>query len=134
MTVLAHGIDIVDVERIARVLQAHEGRFLERCFTPDERAYAMGRHEPAVHLAARFALKEAVTKAIGTGVGQGVSWLDVELVRTPSGAPEVRLTGKAADIAQAMGITAWHVSVSHTRELASASAIGVADDQPRAMG
>jgi holo-[acyl-carrier protein] synthase len=124
---LAHGIDIVEVPRIARMLEEHGERFLDRCFTAAERAYCLAGKRRDEHLAARFAAKEAVLKALGTGWKDGIAWTDVEIVRDQSGAPSVRLHGAAARSAAELGIGAWSVSLSHTGAYAVASAIGVAD-------
>ena len=126
MTAIAHGIDLVENARIAAMLDRHGERFLDRCFTPAERAYAEGNPKRCdQHLAARFAAKEAVLKALGTGWRDGIAWTDIEVVRQPSGQPAVRLTGRAREIADAMGATAWLISLTHTDQHAMASAIAM---------
>jgi holo-[acyl-carrier protein] synthase len=124
MHILGHGIDLVDVARIGEMIDRHGDRFLQRCFTDVERAYCEAstkrRHE---HLAARFAAKEAVLKALGTGWRDGIAWTDIEVVREPSGRPTVKLTGEAANIASRLGVQHWHVSLTHTETQAMASAI-----------
>lgn len=111
------------------MLEEHPDRFLERCFTPDEQRYAAEHPKRRIeHLAARFAAKEAVLKAIGTGLSRGIAWTDVEVTRDPSGAPGVRLRGQALQIATERGITRWILSLSHTEEAAMASAIGLASE------
>jgi holo-[acyl-carrier protein] synthase len=122
---LAHGIDIVEVPRIARMLREHGERFLERCFTAAEREYCLAGKRRDEHLAGRFAAKEAVLKALGTGWKNGIAWTDVEVVRDQSGAPSVRLRGPAARLAAERGIGAWSLSLSHTAGYAVASAIGL---------
>ena len=90
MHIVGHGIDLVEVSRIAELLERHGERFLERCFTAAERGYSdasVKRREE--HLAARFAAKEAVLKALGTGWRDGIAWTDIEVVRRPSGQPLV---------------------------------------------
>ncbi len=124
MRTIAHGIDLVEVARIGRMVADHGVQFLERCFTERERAYAGYRKRRDEHLAARFAAKEAVLKALGTGWANGIGWTDVEVVLLPSGQPTIRLSGRAAETADAQGITAWLVSLSHTETHAMASAIG----------
>jgi holo-[acyl-carrier protein] synthase len=123
---VSHGIDIVEVQRIAEMEREHGDRFLQRCYTPAELAYCnegrQGRR--GERLAVRFAAKEAVLKALGTGWRSGIGWTDVEVVSLPSGKPTVRLHGKAAEVAAGLGITAWSLSLSHTREYAVASAVG----------
>jgi holo-[acyl-carrier protein] synthase len=123
--IVGHGIDLVETERIARMLADHPERFLERCFTPREVEDSEGvrRFE---HLAARFAAKEAALKAIGTGWARGIGWTDVETVRHESGRPELRVHGKAAEIAAELGVTRWHVSLTHTAAFAAASVIAEA--------
>jgi holo-[acyl-carrier protein] synthase len=125
MTILGHGVDIVEVARIDRIRREHGERFLERCFTPAEREYAAARKRGSESLAGRFAAKEAVLKALGTGWRDGIAWTDVEVVVIPSGQPEVRLCGVAAQTARKLGITGWLLSLSHTEAYAVASAIAV---------
>lgn len=112
------GIDLVDVERFRAVLARRPG-MLARCFSPAERAALAARTDPVPGLAARFAAKEAVMKALGVGLG-GVSWHEVEVVSLPSGAPELHLSGRAAALAAAAGIAGFAVSLSHTDGLAGA--------------
>ena len=123
MRILGHGIDIIDVERIARSLQEHGERFLDRVFTKNEQAYAADAKRRDEHLAARFAAKEAVMKALGTGWGDGIAWTDVEVVLLSTGQPTVALHGRAAQIAASLGITTWSLSLTHTKSTAAASAI-----------
>ncbi len=125
MRIIGHGIDIVEVARIGAMLQAHGQRFVTRCFTEAESGYAeSARRRRAEHYAARFACKEAVLKALGTGWRDGISWRDIEVRRGPSGQPNVVLTGRCAQIADELGIEHWHVSLSHTDTIATASVIG----------
>ena len=128
MRIIGHGIDLTEVKRIAAMLDAHGQRFLERCFTADERAYAesSGRGR-AERYAARFAGKEAVLKSLGTGLSGGARWTDVAIVHEDSGRPSVRLSGSCADVAHALGVRSWHVSLSHSGGLAMASAIACGD-------
>jgi holo-[acyl-carrier protein] synthase len=122
--VLAHGIDIVENARIAAMLEVHADRFTERVFTVTERAYAdHGQRRRVERYAVRFAAKEAVLKALGTGWSEGIAWTDVEVLRLPSGEPRVLLTGRAAAIAAERGIEGWSLSMSHTEHYAVASAI-----------
>ncbi len=130
-TFISHGIDLVDIARFERTLCDHPDRFLERCFCDGEREYADSRPKRrSQHLAARFAAKEAVMKAIGTGLANGVSWQEIEVVRLPSGAPALSVTGRAGEIALGLGITGWLISLSHTDSQAIASVIGVGESQP----
>lgn len=126
MDTLGHGIDLVAVDRIARMLHEHGERFLQRCFTPREQLYAAEsprRH--AERLAARFAAKEAVLKALGTGWRDGIAWTDIEVVKGPAGQPGIQLHGMAQQVAREHGITRWLISLSHTDSHASASAIAL---------
>jgi holo-[acyl-carrier protein] synthase len=112
------GIDLVEVPRIREMLEKHGQRFKERTFTAAEIAYCDGCAEPAMHYAARFAAKEAVAKALGTGIwAEGVSWTDIEVGREASGRPVIILHGMAKEHA---GEAACLVSLTHTRELAMA--------------
>lgn len=115
------GVDAVDVERLRRVL-ARTPRFAERVFTDGERADAARRRDPTERLAARFAAKEAVMKALGVGLG-AFRLTDVEVGREPSGQPVLRLHGQAAALAATAGVTSWHLSLTHTGGLALAVAI-----------
>ncbi len=124
MPVVGMGVDLVGIDRIEDLLSRHEERFLDRCFTDGERAYAERNPKRRVeHLAARFAAKEAVLKALGTGWAEGIGWTDVEVIRDESGKPGVRLTGRAAEIARDRGISEWHLSLSHASGFAVASAV-----------
>lgn len=124
MRPLTHGIDLVEVSRIAEMLDRHGHRFLERVFTEGERAYAETSKRRAEHLAARFAAKEATLKALGTGWRNGIAWTDVEVVSLPSGQPELRVHGRALELARELGVERWLVSLSHTGTQAMASVIG----------
>jgi holo-[acyl-carrier protein] synthase len=117
------GVDIVPVERIARL--APEGKDPDRIFTAGELAYCRGKPRADEHLAARFAAKEAVFKAIGTGWSEGVTWTDVEIAPGERGRPQVKLDGKLAAYAEREGLVDVDVSLSHTSELAIAYAVVV---------
>ena len=118
---LTVGVDLIEIARVERMLARYGDRFLERVFTPAEILYCRAR--PA-ELAARFAAKEAVAKALGVGVRMiardGVNWRDVEVTGDARGKPLVRLHGRAAERAGELGLTEWAVSLSHTREHAIA--------------
>src|SRR5690606_18116699 len=96
--IIRHGPDIVPAARIAKLLADHGDRFLARCFTPAEAAYAASAGRRDERLAARFAAKEAALKAIGTGWRSGIAWTDVEVVRLPAGEPTLRVSGRAAEV------------------------------------
>jgi len=116
----ALGVDIVRVERIARVLQRHPTRFESRVLTDAERSYVRARPE---NMAGRWAAKEAVSKVLGLGV-RGIGWREIEIERLPTGQPTVRLHGNAALRAERLGIAAIAVSITHEREYAVAVAFG----------
>ena len=115
------GIDAVDIARLRRALDRRP-RLAERVFTEAERAYASAATDPGPRLAARLAAKEAVAKALGSGIG-AVSWHQVEVVRDDRGAPALSLSGAAAALAAQRGIERWHVSLTHTETLAVASVV-----------
>jgi len=118
------GIDAVDIDRLRRAL-ARRPALATRLFTDAERAYAGRVSDPGPRLAARFAAKEAVVKALGVGIG-AVSWRDVEVVRAESGAPGLSLAGRAAVLAAGRGVERWHVSLTHTDALAVAAVVAEA--------
>jgi holo-[acyl-carrier protein] synthase len=131
--IIGVGTDLIEVGRVERLLDRHREPFLRRCFTPEEQAYALSRKNASQHLAARFAVKEAVMKALGTGWGRGVRWRDIGVRREPGKAPHVALTGGAARRARQMGIRRVHISISHLRGEALAFAIAEGDP-PSAPG
>jgi holo-[acyl-carrier protein] synthase len=116
------GVDIIEIERIACTLARFGERFLRRVYTEAEIAYCRGRPS---RLAARFAAKEAVAKALGVGVfrREGVYWRDVEVVRDHRGKPGVRLHGSALERARQAGLSGWALSLSHSREYAVAMVV-----------
>lgn len=123
MNILGHGVDIVEIARIEKMIADHSDRFLERCFTAGEREYAKESKRYAEHIAARFAAKEAAMKALGTGLDAGITWHDVEVTRTARGEPGLVIRNKAAEVASVMGVRKWWVSLSHTDQVAMASVI-----------
>jgi holo-[acyl-carrier protein] synthase len=118
--VLGLGTDLIEIARIAQSFDRFGERFLQRIYTPAEIAYCLGKRSSAESLAARFAAKEAAAKALGTGISRGVGWLDLEVVRQPSGKPTMRLTGRAAEIAAALGIARTSLSLTHSKDIALA--------------
>lgn len=127
MRIIGHGIDLTSVDRIARLLQEHPERFLTRCFTEVERSYAANRREAPAHYAARFSAKEATLKALGTGLRFGIEWTDIEVQNDGLGQPILFVRGKAAEIAEKLGISQWLISLTHTAGLASASVIATGE-------
>lgn len=125
MTVTGTGLDLVEIERVRRSLEKFGDRFLRRCFRPDEIAYCQSQKFPERHFAARFAAKEAISKAFGTGIGRHLGWTDLEICRHPSGAPYVKLHDKAQSLAADRRIIEIHISLTHTDTHAAASALAV---------
>ncbi|MQF95180.1 MAG: holo-[acyl-carrier-protein] synthase [SAR202 cluster bacterium] len=121
---LSTGVDIIEIPRIKQVLDRYGQRFLKRVFTPQEIDYCRGR---APNLAGRFAAKEATMKALGTGV-RGVGWKDIEVVRADSGAPSVKLHGRAASRAERLQVTEISLSISHSREYVVAFVVAQRED------
>ena len=117
---LTTGVDIIEIDRIEQVVARWGNRFLERIYTPGELAYCKGKFN---RLAARFAAKEAVMKALGTGT-RGIGWLEDEVTRKPSGAPTILLHGRALRHASAIGVRSLALSLSHSRAYAVASVVG----------
>ncbi len=126
--IVTHGIDIVEVPRIASMLDSHGQRFLDRCFTEEEQKVVDNQSvdKCAERLAARYAAKEAVLKALGTGLAGGIEWVEIGVVRE-DGSPFIELTGRAAEVAASQGITDWRLSLSHTNGMAIASVIGLGE-------
>ena len=121
--ILGTGIDIIDVARIEASFEKFGKKFANRILLPDEIDYCLSHKYPAPFLAARFAAKEAISKAFGTGIGGVIGWLDMEIRRKESGEPFVLLHGKAKDLFAARGAKQLHVSLSHTEHYAAATAI-----------
>jgi holo-[acyl-carrier protein] synthase len=122
MSLIGTGIDIVDVARIERLLERQGKKFLDRVFTKTEAKYCMARGKPAIHLAARFAAKEAVAKALGTGFARGVRMRDIETLAADKGPPRIKLHGGASKRLESLGAETVLISLSHTREYAVAHA------------
>jgi holo-[acyl-carrier protein] synthase len=118
---LAVGTDLVEIRRIAELLDRHGDRFTRRVFTPGELADCGGRAES---LAARWAAKEAVAKALGTGIG-AVAWQEIEVVRSKDGCPAVKLHSRAAALAADRGLTRWALSLAHDGGLALAFVVAL---------
>ncbi len=121
--ILGIGSDLIDVRRIERTIERHGERFLERIFTPVERAKAEGRTRRVETYAKRFAAKEACAKALGTGMRAGVFWRDMGVVNLPSGKPELQFTPALQELLKKKGITGAHVSLSDEKGVAFATVI-----------
>jgi holo-[acyl-carrier protein] synthase len=111
--IVGTGVDIAETARIAQSLEHYGERFIKRICTPSEVAYCEKFKNKAERYAARFAAKEAAFKALGTGWGKGVRWLDVEVTHQPSGKPELVLTGRAQEVARELGVARVSLSISH---------------------
>jgi holo-[acyl-carrier protein] synthase len=118
---LAVGVDIIEVARIEQSLGRLGTRFLDRIFTAQEQAYCEGR---ASSLAGRFAVKEAVAKALGTGIGE-VGWRDIEVVNDERGRPQLVLHGEANRLAESFGLSEWSISLSHSDKQAIGMAVAL---------
>ena len=125
MSVVGHGIDLVECARIARVLDQHRRRFLERILTPAERSRAERYKHPVPFVAGRFAAKEAILKMLGTGWRGQIAWTDMEVLPDALGQPTVTLSGETARIANDRGVARIMLSITHTEHYAAASAIGL---------
>jgi len=125
MDIFGIGIDIVEVERIASSLKDFGDRFTRKVFTDAERDYCDRQKKPALHYAARFAAKEAVAKALGTGIGKDLAWLDMEIRRLESGEPELALSGDGARFAKDHQIAQIKISLTHARDYAAANAVAM---------
>lgn len=120
MSVLGIGVDLVECARIERSLERFGEKFLHRVFTDGEIAYSMSMKFPARHLAARFAAKEAVSKAFGTGIGKAMGWRNIDVQKKPSGEPFLVFSGPAQELATRRGVTVALVTLSHTEHHAIA--------------
>jgi holo-[acyl-carrier protein] synthase len=118
------GVDLVENDRMRSMLERWGARFKDRVFLPSEQQYCESKAAPWLYYSGRFAVKEAVSKAFGTGIGREIGWLDIEIVKdAESGAPSVRLGGRGEVLKAKTGITDVLVSLSHTRNFAVASAL-----------
>lgn len=121
--ILGTGIDIIEVARIGASFEKFGERFVNRILLPGEIAYCLSHRRPAPFLAARFAAKEAISKAFGTGIGAQLGWQDIEVCRKESGEPFAVLHGKGAELLAARNAKTMHISLSHTENYAAATAI-----------
>lgn len=125
MHLLAHGLDLVACRRIEQALHEHGDRLLDRLLTQVEKNYIASMRNPVPHLAGRFAAKEAILKALGTGWRGPIAWTDMEIVNDRGGQPVCRLSGEVARIAAERGIQRMLVSITHTDEFAAATALAL---------
>jgi holo-[acyl-carrier protein] synthase len=123
MSVLGVGVDLVECARIQRAIDRFGDRFLHRVFTDGEIEYSMSMKFPARHLAARFAAKEAVSKAFGTGIGKVMGWRDIDIRKKPSGEPFLVFSGPAKQLAERRGVSVALITLSHTEHHAMATIV-----------
>jgi holo-[acyl-carrier protein] synthase len=121
--IVGTGVDIVEIERIRKLIEKQKGRFIDRVFTKAEQRFCQKHRDPAPHFAARFAAKEALFKALGTGWAKGVGWLDVEVQRQDRQAPVMALHGEAEKQSARLGASRVHLSLSHSDQWAVAMVI-----------
>ncbi len=121
--IIGTGVDIVEIARFRDVMERLKDRFLLRVFTSAEQQFCNGHRDPVPHFAARFAAKEALFKALGTGWAKGVTWLDVEVIRERQDAPTMALHGEAQRLSISMGAQKVHLSLSHSEQWAIAMVI-----------
>lgn len=123
MSILGVGSDIIECLRIAQMIERHGELFIARVYTEQEIAHCASQSAATQHYAGRWAAKEAVLKAMGTGLVKGMAWRDIEIRSRPTGAPTVKLHGAARDLFERSGIDRIHLSISHCRSHATAYAI-----------
>jgi holo-[acyl-carrier protein] synthase len=128
-TILGIGTDITECLRIARMIERHGELFINRVYTPDEVRYCQSRRQSTQHFAGRWAAKEAIVKALGTGWRRGISWRDVEIRHESGGRPVVALRGGLRDLVQQLGVVELLVSISHCRTHATAYAIAIGGEK-----
>ena len=129
MDIIGIGTDITECLRIARMIERHGELFLNRVYTPEEIRYCQSRKQATQHFTGRWAAKEAVLKALGTGWVRGISWRDVEIRNDPGGKPVVAVRGGAQDVVEQLGITKLLVSISHCYTHATACAITMGEER-----
>jgi holo-[acyl-carrier protein] synthase len=121
--IIGTGLDIIDVERIRQIHERWGERFLKKFLRAKEIEYCLSVRDPVASIAARFAGKEAISKAFGTGIGGRINWHDIEIVHDAKGRPEVKLHGGAKSLLQEMGGMEVQVSLSHSEGQAAAMAL-----------
>jgi holo-[acyl-carrier protein] synthase len=117
---LGLGTDIIEIDRVVRVIERYGQKYLDRMFTKNEQDYCLRYRNPNQHYAARFAAKEAVVKALGTGIRDGITWTDIEIINDQNGKPQVYLS---PEIRKQFGDPVMHLSMSHCKQYATAVAI-----------
>ena len=123
--IIGIGTDITECLRIARMIERHGELFIDRIYTPEEIKYCQSRKQATQHFAGRWAAKEAILKALGTGWQRGISWRDIEIRNEPGGKPIVAVRGGVKDVVEELGIAEIQISISHCRSHATALAVAV---------
>lgn len=118
MSIVGIGIDLVKISRLEGITKRWGNRFLDRVFTKTERAYCLQHKHPEYHFSARFAVKEATMKALGTGLQNGICWKEVETRNDSNGKPEVRVSGKTRQLAEAKKVSGIFASIAHDHDYA----------------
>ncbi len=118
MAIVGIGIDLVKISRLEKITTRWARHFLERVFTAEEQSYCLKKRFPPRHLSGRFAIKEATLKAFGSGLQKGIRWTDIETLKGPSGKPVVRVSGRAFQVAEALGVSEIFASISHDHDYA----------------
>ena len=126
--IIGIGTDITECLRIARMIERHGEAFIARVYTPEEIRYCQSRKQSTQHFTGRWAAKEAVLKALGTGWRRGISWRDIEVLNDTGGKPLVMLSGGAREVAEQLGITEMLVTISHCHTHATAYALAVGEE------
>jgi holo-[acyl-carrier protein] synthase len=130
MEIVGLGTDIVECVRIRKMIEQHGELFLRRVYTDREIRYCQSRRQAAEHFAGRWAAKEAVLKALGTGWRRGISWRDIEIRNDPSGQPRIAVRGEAKEIAKRMRLQNILITISHCRQFATAYALAIRPGKP----
>ncbi|HZR46346.1 MAG TPA: holo-ACP synthase [Candidatus Manganitrophaceae bacterium] len=123
MTIVGIGVDLVKISRIQEMTERWGPRFLDRVFTPTEQAYCLRRKFPPIHLSARFAVKEAILKALGTGLRMGTRWTEIETVNNPAGKPEVKLRGRTGELAAEKNVSEIFATITHDTDYSIAQVL-----------
>jgi holo-[acyl-carrier protein] synthase len=126
--VVGLGTDIVEIARIAKMIERHAETFINRIYTPEEIKYCQKRKHCYEAFAGRWAAKEAIMKVLGTGFVKGIGWLDIEILNEKSGQPFVNIRGGAGEYAEKIGIDEILITISHCKAYATATAIGIRND------
>ncbi|MEN6450909.1 MAG: holo-ACP synthase [Thermoguttaceae bacterium] len=130
--IIGLGTDITECLRIARMIEHHGELFIDRVYTPEEIRYCQSRKQATQHFASRWAAKEAILKALGTGLSKGISFRDIEIRSESGGRPVVAVRGGVKDAVEQLGVAEIHVTMSHCRTHAMATAIALGKDQGKA--